>query len=76
MSHTGNARPAECVRANPNPGPSIFHDFDCTHDPCRCISSAAKRAASKHLQAHLLLAAACVVNSIGVLLLALKELYR
>lgn len=22
--------------AEPNPGPSVFHDFHCTHDPCRC----------------------------------------
>lgn len=29
-------RYADCARANPNPGPSVFHDFDCTHDPCRC----------------------------------------
>jgi hypothetical protein len=21
---------------NTDPGPTVMHDFDCTHDPCRC----------------------------------------
>lgn len=30
------AQTADTARANPHPGPSVFHDFDCTHNPCRC----------------------------------------
>jgi hypothetical protein len=27
---------ADELKANPDPGPGIAHDFDCTHNPCRC----------------------------------------
>lgn len=24
------------TKANPNPSPGFAHDFDCTHNPCKC----------------------------------------
>lgn len=36
--------------ANPNPGPSIFHDFHCTHDPCRCVPNDPEWADVLHLR--------------------------
>lgn len=38
-------REGSAVKSEPNPGPSILHDFDCTHDPCRCE---AKRERSRY----------------------------
>ena len=33
---------ADDVRANPDPGAGIMHQFDCTHDPCECVSTDAE----------------------------------
>ena len=32
-----DGRVREGEHAEPNHGPSISHDFGCTHDPCRCV---------------------------------------
>jgi hypothetical protein len=33
--HSGEIAPLD-VKMEPSPGPSVLHDFGCTHDPCRC----------------------------------------
>jgi hypothetical protein len=33
--HEGEIAPLD-VKMEPSPGPSVLHDFGCTHDPCRC----------------------------------------
>lgn len=40
--HPEAAQSAEFVQQDPNPGPSVSHDFGCTHDPCRCTPQSAK----------------------------------